>query len=178
MSKFGIIVTAVVVVGFGALVVLKNNNEPKEPIIGTQHASLGQKHLNNLNEKHEAYNSQLPSSGPHYVQPAPWGIKTTTVPDEQLIHNEEHGGVIIAYKPDLPQDQLSKLQQLANNLTATDSPYAKKGFKVLMFPRAKNDKPIELASWTYTLDLDQLNQQTIRTFYRQHLNKSPEPNAS
>lgn len=179
MSKFGIFMTAFVIVGIGAIIVVRNANEgPQEPTVGTQHPSLGQQHLQQIDAKHEAYNSQLPSSGPHYVQPAPWGIKTEAVPDEQLIHNEEHGGIVIAYKPDLPQDQIAKLQQLASNLTSTDSPQAVKGFKVLMFPRAKNDKPIELASWTYTLDLDQVNEQQIKTFYRQHLNKSPEPRAS
>lgn len=177
MSRFAIIMTTLVVVALGTVFVLKSN-EPQEPVVGTEHANLGQKHLNSIDAKHEAYNSQLPSSGPHFVQPAPWGIKTETVPDEQLIHNEEHGGIVIAYRPDLPIDQLTKLKQIANNLTATDSPSAVKGFKVLMFPRAKNDKPIQLASWLYTLDLDQVNEQQIKTFYRQHLNKSPEPGAS
>jgi len=176
MSRFAIIMTGIVVVALGAVFVFKSN-EPKEPTIGTQHANLGQTHFNSLDAKHDAYNSELPSSGPHYVQPAPWGIGTQTVQDEQFVHNEEHGGIVIAYKPDLAQDQVAKLQQIASNLTATDSPEAIKGFKVLMFPRAKNTKPIELASWTYTLDLDHVDEQLIKTFYRQHLNKSPEPGA-
>jgi hypothetical protein len=177
MSKFAITITAIVV-AFVGIVYFAKSDRPKEPTIGNQHANLGQQHLNSIDAKHAAYNSQLPSSGSHYVQPAPWGIKSETVPDEQLIHNEEHGGVVITYKPDLPQDQIAKLQQIAKTVTAVDSPSSIKGFKVLMFPRAKNNKPIELASWTYTLDLDQVNEQTIKTFYRQHLNKSPEPSAS
>ncbi len=177
MSRFAIIMTTIVVLALGFVLVVKRD-EPKEPVVGFEHANLGQQHLKEINEKHEAYNSQLPSSGPHFVQPAPWGIKTEAVADEQLIHNEEHGGIVITYKPDLPKDELAKLQQLATNLTATDSPNAVKGFKVLMFPRAKNDKPIQLASWRYTLDLDQVNEQQIKTFYRQRLNKSPEPSAS
>jgi hypothetical protein len=177
MSRFAVIMATLVIVVLGAVFVLKSN-KPQEQTIGTQHANLGQAHLNSLDAKHAAYNSELPSSGPHYVDPAPWGIGTQTVQDEQFVHNEEHGGIVIAYKPDLPKEEVAKLQRIASSLTATDSPEAVKGFKVLMFPRAKNTKPIELASWTYTLDLDQVNEQLIKTFYRQHLNKSPEPNAS
>ena len=176
-NKPFIVVIAVLVIGFGVIVATKKA-QPQAPVIGTQHADLGQKHLDSLTEKHAAYNSNLPSSGSHYVKPAPWGIETETVPDEQFVHNEEHGGVVVAYKPDMPETEVAKLKQIASNLTFTDSKDSIKGFKVLMFPRAKNDKPIELASWKCTLSLDEVSTATIKTFYRQHLNKSPEARAS
>jgi hypothetical protein len=177
MSKFVVLISAILI-AFVGFVVINKSNEPKVPLLGTQHPNLGGTHLTSLTQAHKAYNSQLPSSGDHMVEEAPWGVRTEAVPDEQLVHNEEHGGIVIAYKPDLPKAQIEELQKIATNLTSIDSPQAIKGFKVLMFPRSKNEKPIQLASWNYTLDLDQVNAETIKTFYRQHLNKSPEPRAS
>src|SRR3989344_5078 len=46
---------------------------------------------------HEAYNSNPPTSGPHYEQPSRWGVSQAELPDEQLIHNLEHGGIWISY---------------------------------------------------------------------------------
>ncbi len=177
MFKFIAIAAVVVVISLGTLFIVRDRHASEAMLIGVKHPNLGQQHLQTLDAAHKPYNSQLPSSGPHYVQPAPWGIKTETVVDEQLVHNEEHGGIIIAYKPDLAQDQLEALKQIASTLTANDSKGAVKGFKVLMFPRAKNEKPIQLASWCYTLDLEKVDAQLIQTFYRQHLNKAPEPEA-
>src|SRR5258707_536460 len=48
---------------------------------------------------HEAYNSNPPTGGWHYDTPAQTGIYDTPFPDEQLVHNLEHGHIWIAYKP-------------------------------------------------------------------------------
>jgi Protein of unknown function (DUF3105) len=43
------------------------------------------------------YNSFPPSSGPHYQQPAPWGIYEDPVKQTILVHNLEHGGIVVQY---------------------------------------------------------------------------------
>jgi hypothetical protein len=43
------------------------------------------------------YNTNPPTSGPHYDIPAPWGVHTAHLQDEALVHNLEHGGVIVNY---------------------------------------------------------------------------------
>lgn len=48
-------------------------------------------------EQHLPYNSNPPSSGPHWAAPQNWGIYTTQQVQEQLVHNLEHGGVIVQY---------------------------------------------------------------------------------
>ena len=43
------------------------------------------------------YNSFPPSSGPHFQTPAPWGIYEEPIKQTILVHNLEHGGIVIQY---------------------------------------------------------------------------------
>lgn len=176
MSKFGIIVVALII-GFTAVIVVKKSNEPKEPILGIQHANQGEKHISQ-GQKHEAYNSDPASSGPHYADasaPAQWGVYTQELPEEVFVHNEEHGGVVVTYNPKLlPADQLKKLQALFV------PPYSKKGFsptKAIVTPRTKDTHAIEIASWTWTLNMDKYDEVTLIKYYTQHAGEAPEPGA-
>lgn len=170
-----------IVVGFMlaaviALVVFTNNNKQEEALIGTQHESQGGQHIQR-GQDHEPYNSDLPSSGPHYADqlaPTPWGIYTQEVPAEVFIHNLEHGGIVVAHLPNLPDEQLQKLRGLFT------PPYSNPNFspvRAIVTPRSANTKPIQLAAWTYTLDLDEYDEATIIKFYEQHVGKGPEPGA-
>lgn len=175
-NKFFIGLIAILVVGTFGYIAITQKSKPKEVTIGVQHASQESKHIAQ-GQSHVAYNSDPPSSGPHYADasaPTPWGVYTQEVPEEVFLHNEEHGGVVIAYKPDLPKDQIEKLQKLFA------PPYSNKDFKpskAIVTPRTKNTKAIELASWNWTFSLDQYDEATIMKFYLQHVGKSPEPAA-
>lgn len=54
------------------------------------------------------YSTRPPTSGDHYAEPAGAGFyqpaSTATVPTEQLVHNLEHGQIIIWYSPTAPSD--------------------------------------------------------------------------
>jgi hypothetical protein len=56
------------------------------------------------------YNSFPPSSGPHYAQPAPWGVYPDSIKQTILVHNLEHGGVVIQYGPGVSKGDVSDLQ--------------------------------------------------------------------
>lgn len=58
--------------------------------------SLGQDHIS-PGDPHPPYNSNPPTSGWHWPVPQNWGVYSTPQIQEQLIHNMEHGGVIIQY---------------------------------------------------------------------------------
>lgn len=168
---------AVLLVGIFGYIIVKQNSKPAEIIIGTQHANQGQDHITQ-GQKHKAYNSQPASSGPHYADstaPAPWGVYTQQVPEEVFIHNEEHGGVVITYNPTmLAPDQLKKLQGLLA------PPYSNKKFlptKALVTPRPSNTHAIQIASWTWTLNMDSYDEATLIKYYYQHQGKSPEAGA-
>ena len=177
MSKTLWITVGVVAVSLGGLVVINQISKSREPIIGVLHASQGRTHIER-GAAHVGYNSEPASSGPHYqdaLTPAQWGIYITEVAPEVFIHNEEHGGVIVTYQPDLlPQDQLKKLRALFAQ------PYSNKTFspvKAIIAPRAKNTHAIQIASWLYTLDLDKYVEATIIKYFKQHAGDAPEPSA-
>jgi hypothetical protein len=175
MSK--LILPAIIIVAAGALIAIfivgnqsDSVSKANAPLLGDKHADLGQKHIA-AGVQHEAYNSNPPSSGSHYASPAPWGIKDSELPDETLIHNLEHGGIEIAYKPDLPQAQIDQLKKIVATFPASSK---FNETKAVLVPRATNDHPIELAAWTYTLSLESVEQNKIIDFYNGHLDKGPE----
>lgn len=145
--------------------------------IGTQHDSEGQQHLVAVDQEHADYKTDPPTSGPHFTQPAPWGVSEQEIPDEQLVHNLEHGGVVITYKPDLPEKDANALRVIAENLTMRDDQKSRKGFKVVLAPRAAKKYPVQLSAWRYSLTLDSVDKSKIVQFYRDRPNIAPEANA-
>ena len=107
----------------------RNRNLPGELI-----PDQGREHVTGT---HPAYNSNPPTSGWHNPAPAEWGVYKEELPDEVLIHNLEHGGVWISYRPGIPEDIRKKLESF----------YNKYGRKIIVEPRSKNDADIVLAAW-------------------------------
>lgn len=156
-SVFGIMIVA-------GLVYL--STRPPAPRPGEEFPILGQEHIE-VGATHIAYNSNPPTSGPHYVQPAEWGVYDKELPDEQVIHNLEHGGIWISYK-DIDGDTKSKLEALGKKYPRS----------VVVTPRSSNDKPITLASWGRLEKLEVFDESIIKTYIKRNMNKSPEPLAS
>ncbi len=177
MKKFGLGLIIVLAVGGMIAVFVLGNRGPAKPntgnqnLLGTQYPNQGQQHIPNVTDPHTPYNSNPPTSGPHYFQPAPWGVKDSELPDEILVHNLEHGGMVIQYKPDLPADQIQQLKDIVGQLPESDTFHE---VKVILVPRAKNDQPISLTAWTYLYSLDKPDATKIKQFYADHLDKGPE----
>ncbi|HZO61586.1 MAG TPA: DUF3105 domain-containing protein [Gaiellaceae bacterium] len=51
-----------------------------------------------------------PSGGAHYSLWAVWGFYTQPVNPRQVVHNEEHGGVIMWWGPKVPQAEIAKMR--------------------------------------------------------------------
>lgn len=144
----------------------KLGGEPSPSILDgkRQHfRSQGREHIN-VGVSHPAYNSNPPASGWHYDQPARTGVYSQELPDEQIVHNLEHGHVWISYKPDLDQDSINKLIDIAKDY----------GTKIIITPRSKNDNQIALAAWEYLLTLDSVDEPLIHAFINAHRGKGPE----
>ena len=60
------------------------------------------------------WNSNPPTSGPHYGQWAVWNFYDSPVPLTMSTHNLEHGGIVIHYGPNVPQSEVSKLREFYN----------------------------------------------------------------
>ena len=93
---------------------------------------LEPKHLSNP-DANVTYNSFPPSSGPHYQQPAPWGIYEDPVKQTILVHNLEHGGIVLQYG-DVGGETVKEIQSFyqgdPNGLIV--APYPKLGKKIAL----------------------------------------------
>ncbi len=60
------------------------------------------------------WNTDPPTSGPHYPNPAIFGAYDSPVQIAQAVHNLEHGGVFIFYGEDVPEETVSQLESFYN----------------------------------------------------------------
>lgn len=112
------------------------------------------------------YNSNPPTSGPHAGNDAEWGVYDKELSDDVLIHNLEHGGIWISYKPGANPEVVSKLALITKEF----------GRKVIMTPRAANDADIALAAWTRLdkFSAGEFSEERVRRFIRAYINRGPE----
>ncbi len=118
---------------------------------------------------HDPYNSNPPTSGPHYVTTAALGFYDLTdeIPaDEYIIHNLEHGEIWITYRPALATSTREALSAFGNEPL------------VIVTPRAANDTDIALVAWgrveKFDLGEAPLDLERIKGFILRHKNRGPE----
>lgn len=134
-----------------------------KPMMGELIASMGATHVAR-NEAHEEYNSNPPTSGPHWAGVAGPGIKTEPAPDELVLHSMEHGAVVVWYKDDLSKEDVDKIKEAFNSASG----------KKIMLPRANLDVPVALTSWGYLLKLQFIDGVTIKEFIETNNDRAPE----
>lgn len=103
----------------------------------------GRNHVTELEQGFE-YSSSPPTSGPHFPVPAIWNVYDQPVPEIRLVHNLEHGGVIVQYGEDVPP---GTVQQIVD--WYADDP---NGMIVAPLPEdapANLAKKITLTAWTH-----------------------------
>lgn len=168
MKKFLLILGAVVVIaGVAGYLFWKDyksgtlNGQVQQ--MGTETPDDGRGHIP-VGSEHKPYSTNPPTSGPHYEQPAAWGVYDHELVDEQLVHNLEHGGIWISYK-NIDAETKAKIEDLGRGY-----PQA-----VIVTPRAKNNAKIVLTSWRRLLELDTFDREKIVEFVRRNKNQSPEP---
>ncbi|MHB8871469.1 MAG: DUF3105 domain-containing protein [Candidatus Doudnabacteria bacterium] len=158
-----VLIIVVLFVGFG-IFLLKNDKTPtQEQILKGYAVELQPATHIDVGASHDPYNSNPPTSGPHYVQQADWGVYEKPLLDEQLIHNLEHGGIWISYK-DIDEQTKRGLESIARENPGS----------VVVAPRPNNDSKIALASWGRLQKLDNFNEAEILSFIKSNINNSPE----
>ncbi len=110
------------------------------------------------------YNSNPPTSGDHWAQPANWGIYEQPIADQQLVHNLEHGGIWISYRDPSDTELIGQLKSIADDYS----------LKVIMTPRAQDDSRIAVAAWGRLLKLENFDENQIRGFISAFINRGPE----
>jgi hypothetical protein len=78
------------------------------------------------------WNTDPPSNGQHYPLWAVWGFYTAPVNPRMVVHNEEHGGVILWWGTKVPASTVDQLRAFYNEQTdgTFGTPYPKLGGKV------------------------------------------------
>jgi hypothetical protein len=88
-------------------------------------------HVNSLTKK-LPWNTSPPSNGQHYPLWAVWGFYTQPVNPRRVVHNEEHGGVVLWWGSQVPQSTVAKLQAFYNEepTGVFGTPYPSLGSKI------------------------------------------------
>ena len=156
-------VAAILIIGFAAIQLYRQSHQPtwQEKAAGidglvdyykTDPQVVGQK-------EHAAgiltYKMNPPVAGNHNGrwQNCMGDVYTSEVAKEHAVHSLEHGAVWIAYRPDLP----------ANEIETLASKVRDKEF-MLMSPYPGLDKPISLQAWGYQLKVDRADDGRIDQF--------------
>jgi Protein of unknown function (DUF3105) len=127
---------ALVALGFGGDDGGSSSAISSKNCVEQAYPGLSPKHLSSPDTKVK-YNSFPPSSGPHYQSPAPWGTYEDPIKQTILVHNLEHGGIIIQYGPGASADDVKDLQSFWQ-----DDPYG-----LVVAPYAKLGNKFALTAW-------------------------------
>lgn len=172
-NKVFIGLISLLIVGSLGFIAVKNKNSPAQTErLGIAQEDKGQKHVAPGSTK---YGGALPPTSGDHTTPVPWQVYDQEVPDENAVHNLEHGGVVISYRPDLPAEHVAKIKALFSK------PYSRKGFspiKAVVAPRAANKSPIIMSSWTRYIELDTFDEEKMVEYYLRNVGKAPEGSAS
>lgn len=114
-------------------------------------------------EQHPPYDSNPPTSGPHFAQPPNWGNYPEGLSDEALIHSLEHGGIWISYRDRNPEI-IQQLEDIARRYSS----------HVILTYRPTDDSPIAVAAWGRLLKLDKVDSGQIYNFIARYRFKGPE----
>jgi hypothetical protein len=157
------VLVALASVGGIAWAALQSN----QPAPGQAVAIQGRDHIQ-LGQSHPPYNSDPPTSGWHYDQPVPAGFYDEPLADEKLVHNLEHGHVVISYD--------------CSKLTDCDSVKAElrglvdrfQGWKVVAVARENADAAIALTAWGRMDKLNAYDEDRIVAFINYWRDRGPE----
>lgn len=126
--------------------------------------SQGQDHIQ-PNQPHPAYSSNPPTSGWHWDQPRGEGIYSTPQVQEQLVHDLEHGFIVIQYKALSSAD----LQRLVD-LVKRDSHHV----ILAPDPGLPTEVRVALTAWTRWQTCTGVDENAIRAFTNAFRDKGPE----
>jgi hypothetical protein len=131
-------------------------------------ADQGRDHLQAVDQEHIEYNSAPPTSGPHHIYPSRYGFYEETIEPEVLVHNLEHGDIVIYYHPQLGAETMDHLKALSQ-VTKEGS-----GVVVVPFPDDSWTEEVIATAWTQMMRLPQFDEAKLETFMAKYLYEGPE----
>jgi hypothetical protein len=139
------------------------------PIAGQEHIPLGQKAVD--------WNTDPPTSGQHYDQPAEGGFYEVAPPDEQLVHNLEHGYIILYYNcAGLNDTACTALHEdIQQSMSQAGVSRNTRTPKLIAAPRQTMENRITLTSWGRIYRVDSFDSTEYALFVEQYRDQAPEP---
>ena len=102
-----------------------------------------------------SYEQDPPTNGDHSPGWQKCGFYSSPIENERAVHSMDHGAVWITYQPDLPQDQIEALRNLAREDYVLVSPYP--GLRA----------PVIATAWRNQLELEGTGDPRLRQFVDQ-----------
>lgn len=117
------------------------------------------------NQPHPEYSSNPPTSGWHWDTPQDWGIYTNQQFQEQLVHNLEHGGIVVQYN-NLPPADVQRLTDLVR----------RDAYHMVLAPYPGLPPGVKVATtaWMHLQTCDGVDENAIRAFINAFRDKGPE----
>jgi len=138
------------------------NRQPDPETNEVKVASMGENHIGST--EGIEYNSNPPTSGPHLSEwQRDWKFYDSEVPTGALLHNMEHGGVVVYYKPDISQETKDLLKKFTKN-----------NFKVITSANSDIPVPIAMAAWGVYEYFDDFDKAAMKAFAKRNRNTSSE----
>jgi Protein of unknown function (DUF3105) len=136
--------------------------------------SAGRTHIGG-NQQPSNWNSNPPTSGDHLGNPLPPGVYGNEQDMRALVHNLEHGYVVILYKG-IPADQVDQLTRFVE---------ARDGSRLVLAPYSGlESNGVALAAWQNLELLQRVNMDVVQAFVNDYMvpiggkSVAPEPNAA
>jgi hypothetical protein len=116
------------------------------------------------NQPHPPYSSNPPTSGWHWANPQDWGIYTSPQVQEQLVHNLEHGGIVVQYNG-LSDADVQRLTTLVS----------RDNYHMILAPYpGLTDAKVALTAWDHLIKCTGVDENTINAFINSYRDKGPE----
>jgi len=141
--------------------------------VGNLQPDAGRTHITEGTQG-SGYTSVPATSGPHWSSadsPGPWGVYASAQPQERVIHNMEHGGIVIWYQPALlSAEDVATLTAFVQQQVTTEQ------YKVILTPWSGADfgHPVAVTAWHWLLYLDTADLDQVRSFIGAHYGDAPE----
>jgi Protein of unknown function (DUF3105) len=135
-------------------------------------ALVGEHSIQNPSGTSPKWNTDPPTSGPHYGIPAVFGIYEVELEIARVVHNLEHGGIYILYGKDVPESTVEQLRSFyVDHKTGT-----------IMAPLDRLGDKFALGAWVVDGDTDNgflakcktFDEDSVSTFFRTLQFRGPE----
>ncbi len=166
---------ALVVAGLVVFLIMSERSDEESQISSVSEARAGctdiqefdEMGANHVDEGTQVqYNSTPPTSGDHYANFAGPGFYEEAIQPERLVHNLEHGQVVVWYSPDAAQATIDSIEGYVEDA----------GIPMLAsaYPQVPDGKSFSLTAWGASQSCDEFSTEVVEGFRERFQGRGPE----